>query len=100
MKLFRQGDIYLAPVEKLPPDAVERASRVLVHGEITGHSHRLEEGASVEVYQAGELLFVRVIERPARVVHEEHGAIVLPPGLYKVWRQREYLPRSFRLVAD
>jgi hypothetical protein len=99
MKLFRQGDIYIAAVDKLPANAVERASRVLVHGEITGHSHRLEDGALAQVYEADEVLYVRVAE-VARVVHEEHGAIALEPGIYKVWRQREYLPRSFRLVAD
>lgn len=35
-----------------------------------------------------------------QVTHEEHGAIVLPPGDYVVRRQREYAPEAIRLVAD
>jgi hypothetical protein len=35
-----------------------------------------------------------------RVVHEEHAAIPLPKGWYRVIRQREYVPGSVRLVAD
>jgi hypothetical protein len=38
----------------------------------------------------------------ARVVHEEHGAISLPRGWYRVVRQREYTPGAVRpqVVAD
>jgi hypothetical protein len=34
-----------------------------------------------------------------RVVHEEHWAVTLPKGWYRVNRQREYAPGSVRLVA-
>jgi hypothetical protein len=33
-------------------------------------------------------------------VHEEHGAIPLPRGWYRVVRQREYTPGAVRIVAD
>jgi hypothetical protein len=33
-------------------------------------------------------------------VHEEHGAITVPAGLYRVVRQREYVPGDYRYVAD
>jgi hypothetical protein len=36
----------------------------------------------------------------ARVVHEEHDAITLGPGLWLVVRQREYSVESFSIVAD
>jgi hypothetical protein len=33
-------------------------------------------------------------------VHEEHDPIRIPPGAYRVVRQREYEPRGWRAVAD
>ena len=35
--------------------------------------------------------FLRIVTE-ARLTHEEHAAIALPPGLYRVVRQREYAP--------
>jgi hypothetical protein len=32
--------------------------------------------------------------------HEEHTAVVLPPGIYEVVIQREYTPEAIRNVAD
>lgn len=36
----------------------------------------------------------------AQVVHDEHAPITLPPGNYRVVRQREYAPEQIRQVAD
>ena len=33
-------------------------------------------------------------------MHEEHGAITLPKGWFRVVRQREYVPGAVRPVAD
>lgn len=43
---------------------------------------------------------------PATLVHDEHGPIALDPGVYRVWKQREYVPAGksgtveFRPVSD
>ena len=37
---------------------------------------------------------------PVRLVHEQHAAIVLGPGVYEVVRQREYTPEAIRRVVD
>jgi hypothetical protein len=34
------------------------------------------------------------------LTHEEHAPIPLPAGLYRVVQQREFVPGSFRLIAD
>src|SRR5215467_2720856 len=102
-RLWRQGDVFITRVESIPDAA--RASRlphgILAHGELTGHSHRLDDSRSAALFAgAGRDLFLDVSPGGARVVHEEHGAIVLPVGLYRVWRQREYTPQDIRVVRD
>jgi hypothetical protein len=52
------------------------------------------------VFQNGDNLFLRVVADSARIVHQEHGPISLPRGLYRVWKQREYNPGAFRWVSD
>jgi hypothetical protein len=34
------------------------------------------------------------IKPGAKLVHEEHGTIMLPEGFYKVIQQREYVPEA------
>jgi hypothetical protein len=75
---------------------------ILVHGEVTGHSHRLDDPKSAKLYAGrafGEL-FLEVPAGGTRVVHEEHGTIELPFGTYRIWRQREYSPQEIRIVRD
>jgi hypothetical protein len=43
--------------------------------------------------------FLRIVST-SLLTHEEHRAIPLPPGLYRVARQREYSPDVIRHVAD
>ena len=45
-------------------------------------------------------MYLRVLASEAKVVHQEHKAITLPQGVYTVWQQREYTPKSIRPVTD
>jgi hypothetical protein len=98
--MWRHGDVLIAAVEELPRKARRRHSTVLVHGELTGHSHRLEEPQTGELWESGGELFLRVTADEARVIHQEHAPITLPRGTYRIWKQREYTPRSIRWVQD
>ena len=69
-------------------------------GEATGHSHRVEDLATAQVFQGRDELYLRVIGDAARIVHQEHGPITLPRGTYRVWKQREYAPGTIRWVVD
>lgn len=103
--MWRQGDVFIMAVEAIP----ERARRsplphgILVHGELTGHSHRLDDPRSAALFAGahgiGEL-FLDVPAGGTRIVHDEHGPIELPQGFYRVWRQREYSPQAIRIVQD
>jgi hypothetical protein len=102
--MVRQGDILLVLVDgALPseahPVAREDGSVVIAHGEATGHRHRIAS-RHAELYEHGTERFLQV-RAPVDLVHEEHAAIALRTGLYKVVRQREYVPNArSREIAD
>ncbi|GAB2919332.1 hypothetical protein ACFMQL_20955 [Nonomuraea fastidiosa] len=98
--MYRQGDILLVPVpEESAPTTLRpeprdaRGRMVLAYGEATGHAHAI---AGPGTLSQG---FLHLPEG-GRLVHEEHAAIVLPKGWYRVVRQREYVPGSYQVVAD
>jgi hypothetical protein len=98
--LYRHGDVLVAKTAELPKEAVKRTHLVLAEGEITGHAHRIADAGSAELYQFRTEIYLRVVASSATLVHEEHGAIVLQQGTYRVWRQREYSPSEIRIVRD
>lgn len=82
----RQGDLLLIPSEGIPQGAAPLTTRILLQGE---HCHRLDGGQIMRA-QDGQL-FVRT-ESSVQLLHEEHGALQLAKGNYRVQRQREYRP--------
>lgn len=108
--MYRQGDVLIAPLAEsaVPATALDAPSEprdgrgrlVLALGEVTGHAHAVVgPGRLVREASAFGPMLLHVPEG-ARVVHEEHAAISLPKGWYRVIRQREYVPGSIRIVAD
>lgn len=102
---YRQGDVLIATVEKVPECLkqvpLDRGRVILAYGEVTGHAHAVEgdvEFLAADLEEMGER-FLRVASE-AEVVHDEHDAIALPPGDYRVVRQREYQPEAPVWVAD
>jgi len=96
---YRQGDLLFILQDARPnTPLVERPGAVIVAGEATGHAHRLIGGTILEDTLSGTLYLD--LPDTGRVVHEEHDAITLGPGLWLVVRQREYTPAAPRLVAD
>ncbi len=98
--MWRHGDVLIGSVEAVPANAKQRDTPVLVRGEVTGHSHRIEARSSAEVWEYAGQLFIKVVAESARVIHEEHKPITLPRGIYRVWQQREYTPTAIRRVVD
>lgn len=98
--LWRHGDVLIAQTPSIPASLTRSASPILVRGEITGHSHRIEDPTCAEVWIArrGEL-YLKILAT-TRIIHEEHKPITLPPGNYRVWQQREYTPQKIRPVFD
>ncbi|MFS0514328.1 hypothetical protein ACEYW6_06320 [Nostoc sp. UIC 10607] len=98
--LYRHGDVLIRRISSLPVGVQRRVGATLAHGEITGHSHRIQQSNAVQLWAHGSDLFLEVKEPTTTLVHEEHRAIELPQGLYRVWRQREYRPDAYVEVMD
>jgi|SRR5579883_165718 hypothetical protein len=97
--MWRQGDVLIAATDAIPPEATRSQKRVLAYGEVTGHSHRVEEPEKAEVWECGGERFLKLIAA-TRIIHEEHRPITLGPGIYRVWQQREYSPQAIRRIWD
>ncbi|WP_238015004.1 hypothetical protein KZZ52_48660 [Dactylosporangium sp. AC04546] len=89
------------PATAVPAPRDRSGRMILARGEATGHAHVIVGPDVMLLADRDDVdrLFVRIVTR-ARVVHEEHSAIGIPAGSYKVVRQREYVPGSWRPVAD
>lgn len=105
--MYRQGDVMIEAIDIIPAK-VKRVARdngrvVLAYGEVTGHAHAFRSDR-VKMFRhddTGDGVFLAVLgDSPADLEHEEHSIISIPPGSYRVTRQREYSPESIRQVAD
>ncbi|WOO39358.1 hypothetical protein [Rubellicoccus peritrichatus] len=97
---YRHGDVMVEKVKALPSKCKKLQHRILAHGEITGHSHRIKENEGVTLYETPKELFLEVKADVATLSHEEHHTIQIPRGYYRVWRQREYSPNEIRVIRD
>jgi hypothetical protein len=105
--ILRQGDVILIQVDALPSTVkpVKCKDRcVLAFGEVTGHAHVIDKSevkafSSTPVFDAGAERFIQVMEK-ATLRHEEHTAVEIPAGIYRVAIQTEYTPQELRRVAD
>lgn len=86
---FQQGDVTIQPTT-IPVGTRKPAGRVLAHGEVTGHAHRLTEASDGLLVEIDGQLYLSVGEKGATITHEEHGAIEIPAGEYRVGRVQEY----------
>ena len=105
-QIFRQGDVLLTRVASIPAGAKEanhaQDGIVLAWGEVTGHRHLVlteDKAPKARMWDAGAERYLQVLETTA-LQHEEHAAIPLEPGVYKVTAQREYHPEAIRNVVD
>ena len=104
--MYRQGDVLIIPVDKLPGDLEpvkrEGGRAVLAHGEVTGHAHAIKDQRAA-LFRDPKLMaiFMNVSgDAPVSLEHDEHSAIEIPPGNYRVVRQSEYSPSEIRMMAD
>ena len=114
MQQYRQGDVMLVKVDRLPKGedvTAKDGKNIVAWGEATGHYHAVR-GPQVTMFRpddmSGGVVFALKIDGDgARLVHEkadgpttDHGTIELPPGLYEARRQREFTADDVRYVND
>lgn len=105
---IRQGDVLLVPCAAIPAgvrqEAVENGRVVLARGETTGHAHAMAADRVCHFREdgSGSGAYLRIEgTAPVALTHEEHSPLMVPPGSYRVVRQREYQPRAIpRAVVD
>lgn len=110
MSIYRQGDVLIVATDHIPAGAKPlprdpHGRVVLAYGEVTGHAHALlDHHVTLHALTDRDVddRFLEIVGADARLVHEEHGSITLPPGSYIVRRQREYTPADMApsMVAD
>ena len=103
-----QGDLLITRIDALPDDLTpvkpDNDVYILAHSE-TGHHHTVEQ-SNVSLFRPANDEFVAymVVELPTVLRHERafdtHAPLSIPPGTYRINRQREYTPEGFRRAVD
>lgn len=116
--MYRQGDVLVEKVKNIP-NRKKTTETLLIRGEGRNHGHFIR-GEEVEIFLSSEeekamkgsiVTHYLDIKSEATLDHllidsgrftAEHDTITIPPGRYKVIRQREYNPytRAIRMIRD
>lgn len=109
--IIRQGDILLIRTGDATQGG-ESAPLVVGHGEVTGHMHTIEAARPLTGDELVWGLFARTgewsgdgqplvaVDTSTRITHQEHATLDVPPGIWRIVRQREYQPEHERYVVD
>lgn len=104
--IYRQGDVLLKKIDRIPENANPTKNKVVAEGE-GHHEHVVDE--ETEVFVTDESMYLAV-NKAGRLEHvvtgtripAEHLPIDLPEGNYQVIKQREFDPyeKKIREVQD
>jgi hypothetical protein len=103
--LLQQGDVLLQKCTSIPKGAKVKKPTprgyVLAEGEVTGHAHTIVETGKAQLFESDNEVYLKVIKE-VTLKHEEHKAIVVPIGDYKVGKVIEYdhFAEEARAVKD
>lgn len=97
--MYRQGDLLFVKTNELPKECIVVEDGIIARGEITGHTHKIRDGRKAALLVAMNVAYIHALKE-CEIDHQEHDVIILPPGDWKVIRQREYTPEGWRRVAD
>jgi hypothetical protein len=113
LRLCAQGDLLIERIEDAPVSGVALGSAeadavVVAEGELTGHHHKLfgrvtfyrDEALARDIPDDLYVGHVQVAGPAARLEHEEHAAINLERGTYRVRRQRQLEPNDVGIAGD
>ena len=73
----QQGDVTFERVKSVPKGAKRvqpsNGRYILAKGETGGHAHTIE-AEGIECYELDGKMYLKVLEEPSPVIHEEHGS--------------------------
>ena len=84
----------------MPDKLKARTDLTVAYGEATGHRHRFSDESAVALFDAPDGDIYAEVTGDTSLVHEEHAAITITPGIYRIRRQREYTPGEIKRVED
>ena len=92
VKVYRQGDVALVPIDEKRLAEIKAKgkilkTRLLRKGE-NGGLHQLEKDTKAVIYELDGVKYI-LSEEGVGVVHGEHGRVDAPAGAYEVRVQRE-----------
>lgn len=103
-----QGDAYIQRIAELPAGVMEvdpvDGAVVVAHSE-SGHDHVMT-AERVKLYELPDSILecFLVVSEPTELRHlrsfDTHEPIMFNEGVYRVRRQREYVPEGWRRAAD
>jgi hypothetical protein len=100
---YRQGDVLIVATSAAIPGGKELREAddiVFMHGEVTGHAHRIVAPAEkARLLDAQAERYLQVISE-VTITHEEHGPILLRAGKYRQAFQVEERGEEVRRVED
>ena len=100
---YRQGDVLLVEVKDAPEDGKdlrEKNDIVFMHGEVTGHAHRIvHPKTKARLIDVNAERYLHALQE-VTVTHEEHAPIILREGKYKQAFQVEEQGEEVRRVTD
>lgn len=109
-KVCAQGDVMIIRIDRAPDltdyqEVPHENGRVIVTHSETGHHHVLDRpSGKMFTHKDDRLKSFLVLSETTNLVHlrenHTHESITMPPGNYKVIRQREYTPEGYRQVQD
>jgi hypothetical protein len=96
VKIYRQGDVVLRPVSRLPKCAHPAGEQLSISSE-NGNPHTMQAAVYVarrnrQMHQQQQYV---VLENEEKMMHPQHPSLVIPAGIYEVSNvhERDYAPR-------
>ena len=102
---FRQGDVLIIPTDSIPVAAKaakpEKGRLIVARGEATGHHHSFPHARGATLFRDDGTGSMWVeATAPVALEHQEHHALTLAPGKYRVVIQRIYQAGTYQQVKD
>jgi len=93
VKIYRQGDVVLRPVSRLPKCAHPAGEQLSISSE-NGNPHTMQAAVYVARRNRQMQQYV-VLEGEEKMMHPQHPTLVIPAGIYEVSNvhERDYAPR-------
>jgi len=101
--VYRQGDILIMKIAKIPKTAKEVAKIgekiVLAYGESTGHTHAIVSSTARLYAEPDDGNRYLTLTKSCLLEHDTHRAINLQAGNYRIVIQREYTSVKHALAS-